>query len=276
MRECIDKKLIVPKSIEFDPCLSDNSYSSIFSVGRSQPLKWKYYAPNIAISHSGATFKTKVINSFDAAYFSPAVVSKKRKCKGDAIIFKSPLDPTESSNDTALTPQQFLVETLKKKGYPVSTTNTLDSKYSLKPTQAQIDAYTLDMVNAVRNNDIEKVKKFHTDGIMINASNKFGESIVHMAARVGAFEILEFMIEVNGPSTVGMSDDYGRTPLHDACWTSEPFFDIVSLLLKHDSSILFLADRRGFTPLAYVKRNHWLKYIQFIESIADEHWPDKL
>ena len=63
-----------------------------------------------------------------------------------------------------------------------------------------------------------------------------------------------------------MRDDYGRTPLHDAAWTDKPNFELVTLLLQACPDLLFIADQRGFTPMAYVGRQRWEEWCVFLEQ----------
>lgn len=72
--------------------------------------------------------------------------------------------------------------------------------------------------------------------------------------------------------SVQICDDFGRTPLHDACWTSEPNFKIVELLLDTDVRLLHVVDCRGATPLAYIKRENWHKWKEFFHSKLEIYW----
>ena len=84
--------------------------------------------------------------------------------------------------------------------------------------------------------------------------------------------MLQALIEAR--SSVQVTDDFGRTPLHDACWTSTPNFDIVLLLLDHDPWLPCIVDCRGSAPLGYVRKAHWAVCIGFLGAIADRYWPD--
>eukprot|EP00549_Striatella_unipunctata_P021110 CAMPEP_0118719308 /NCGR_PEP_ID=MMETSP0800-20121206/29397_1 /TAXON_ID=210618 ORGANISM="Striatella unipunctata, Strain CCMP2910" /NCGR_SAMPLE_ID=MMETSP0800 /ASSEMBLY_ACC=CAM_ASM_000638 /LENGTH=157 /DNA_ID=CAMNT_0006626651 /DNA_START=188 /DNA_END=661 /DNA_ORIENTATION=+ len=72
--------------------------------------------------------------------------------------------------------------------------------------------------------------------------------------------------------SIQVADDFGRTPLHDACWTADPCFRSVEKLLDLDLRLLFVVDCRGYTPLAYVKRDHWNKWIDFFKSKSEIYW----
>ncbi|CAN0366601.1 unnamed protein product, partial [Laminaria digitata] len=68
-------------------------------------------------------------------------------------------------------------------------------------------------------------------------------------------------------------DDYGKTPLHDAFWTAEPRFDLVSMMLGLDWKLLRAADVRGATPLRYAKKGHWRGWCAFLDRVKDQLWP---
>ena len=50
----------------------------------------------------------------------------------------------------------------------------------------------------------------------MSACNRFSESIVHIACRRSDYEVVEYIVKNGGDCCI--VDDYGRTPLHDACW----------------------------------------------------------
>lgn len=104
----------------------------------------------------------------------------------------------------------------------------------------------------------------------MSACNRFSESIVHMACRRSDFEVVEFI--VNNGGNIFMVDDFGRTPLHDACWRPIPRFDIVTLLLDKDLTLLRLVDERGAMPLHYVREEHWLQWCAYFFHQKEKYW----
>jgi hypothetical protein len=77
-----------------------------------------------------------------------------------------------------------------------------------------------------------------------------------------------------GGCSLQISDDYGRTPLHDACWQSDnPCFDTVRRILETDKNLIFMKDIRGATPLSYVKKESHAQWIDFLLSEFDRFWP---
>jgi ankyrin repeat protein len=123
----------------------------------------------------------------------------------------------------------------------------------------------------VKQNRPDALNEILQSGISPNPCNMYGESLLHMLCRRGEHEILKVMLH-NG-SIVQVADDYGRTPLHDACWASEPNIETVDLLLEQDVSLIHMTDCRGFLPLSYVKKDHWDLWIDFFESRKDKYWP---
>jgi ankyrin repeat protein len=103
------------------------------------------------------------------------------------------------------------------------------------------------------------------------ACNKFGESILHLACRRASFEVVEFLLN-NGGDALAV-DDFGRTPFHDACWRSDPRFDIISLLLQKDKSLLRYKDVRGSLGLNYVLEENWLQFCAFFFHQRDRYFP---
>jgi len=138
-------------------------------------------------------------------------------------------------------------------------------KFFFQPTEAEIEAYKVDILSSVTNNDMEALRKFHKQGRPLKCSNKFGESILHIACRKGILDVATFLIdEVNVPLFV--RDDVGRSPLHDACWAAKPNFDIIELVVRNCPDLLYISDRRGHSPLMYVRQEHWIKWKTFLSS----------
>ena len=59
-----------------------------------------------------------------------------------------------------------------------------------------------------------------------------------------------------------------------------PAFATVDMILRfsqangNSHSFLFhMMDARGSTPLAYVRQEHWGRWVQFLQSKKDEYWP---
>lgn len=118
--------------------------------------------------------------------------------------------------------------------------------------------------------------------------------MVHVACRRGNMDVLRFLLAHGGSLTC--CDDLGRFPLHEVCWAVEPRFDIIRLFLEREQeackaqgrtagcgrnppslkpapNIFLVADKRGCTPLRYVKKHSWPQWRAFLDEIADVYWP---
>mmetsp|Transcript_43698 Transcript_43698/g.64879 ORF Transcript_43698/g.64879 Transcript_43698/m.64879 type:complete len:274 (-) Transcript_43698:92-913(-) len=134
-----------------------------------------------------------------------------------------------------------------------------------KPTKSELSAYA-EMVDAMRKGDLDKLKGFHAEGKSLDACNQFGESLIHMACRRGNLDIVNFLID-EAKVRVVRRDDFGRMPLHDATWTSEPNFDVMDKLLATvPPSLLLAEDVRGHTCFDYARREHWGAWVNFLNE----------
>jgi hypothetical protein len=104
----------------------------------------------------------------------------------------------------------------------------------------------------------------------MTACNPFSESIVHMACRRSDFATVKFLLQHGADFLI--TDDYGRTPLHDACWRAEPQFDIVTLLLDLQLDLLRQADVRGSIPFHYIREEHYTLWCAYLYNQMEKYW----
>lgn len=160
-------------------------------------------------------------------------------------------------------PSDYVRSAFKANGFNVNEVKSIAESSFIKPTKEMLDAYPSELMNLVRRNDFEGLKVLHNEGRLINCCNKFGESLLHLACRRGHTHIVEYLIAV-AEVNIMIRDDYLRTPLHDACWTAEPNFDLVYFLIQKAPEQLVLEDARGFTPFDYVRKEHQGKWLRFL------------
>lgn len=87
-----------------------------------------------------------------------------------------------------------------------------------------------------------------------------------MACRRGDVEVVRVLVK-EFQVRVDVRDDYGRTPLHDACWTTTPNFEVMDILIDAVDPMLLLAeDVRGHTPFDYARREHWELWLRFLKE----------
>jgi len=60
-----------------------------------------------------------------------------------------------------------------------------------------------------------------------------------MICRMGDWETLQLMRDLG--SELAVSDDFGRTPLHDAFWCPTMSIESVQIILNYDARLLFMA-----------------------------------
>jgi len=87
-----------------------------------------------------------------------------------------------------------------------------------------------DLVDAVYNDNIEKVKDLVDKGVEVNLGGKSdGTTLLHQAITYGFVDIARILIEAGANSN--LKRENGRTPLHDA--VQEGSYDSVELLADH-------------------------------------------
>lgn len=147
--------------------------------------------------------------------------------------------------------------------------SSYEGKYFTKPSEHELSSYNNDVVAAVRTSNINALRKHHAEGISLNACNRFGESLLHLACRRGNVDVVRFLVQ-DMKVNILRRDDYGRTPLHDACWTPRPNLQVLEVLLEAtDPSLLLAEDVRGHTPFDYSRREHWSVWIKFLKDQQD-------
>ena len=122
----------------------------------------------------------------------------------------------------------------------------------------------------------------------MRASNRFGETLLHVACRRGRTSMVRFFLssdaeeEGNVNSTLSASkskiprvearvrDDLGRTPMHDLCWSSaNPDHGSMALLVRAAPELLLAKDARGFSPFDYARREHWPSWLAFLKQYEE-------
>jgi hypothetical protein len=187
------------------------------------------------------------------------------------IIRQSFEDFKEPSSD--LDPEEHLIALLLGRGHPSHKHSAFERGLCVQPSQEQIANYDFAIGEALRSDDLQTLHKLLSEGRSLDACNKFGESTCHIACRRSSAATLQLVLQHGG--SLQRADDMGRLPLHDTCWATEPRFDLVRINLDIDSTLLLTEDKRGNTPLRYVKRAHWPQWCEFLTQVADQYWPKR-
>ena len=233
------------------------------------------------LSTSSPDIRTVSLNSLkDPRSFmssSASVLSlrtKKHECNGSTNLNK-----TKKSKQSSYVSSKYMLQRkppkspfeeylnfLAESGYYCRAIPSLEIKdFFHQPTKRDTEAYDKESISAIRAQDIPKLKEMYESGKSMQCCNSFGESLIHMACRRGYTEVIRFLIS-RAKVSIRVRDDFGRTPLHDACWTPEPNFELMDLLIAKDSDLLLISDKRGHTPLQYVRKEHWGKWKEFLKS----------
>jgi Ankyrin repeats (3 copies) len=178
--------------------------------------------------------------------------------------------PTQICTSGSPSPIQVANDVYISNGYSRMNDLKLSSLSVLfvKPNKAQIDAYCIDTIKAVRSGNVNQLRALHASGVSFDCCNQFGESLISMVCRKGNTEMVRFLVQEAKVSLL-LCDDFGRTVLHDACWTVNPAFDVMELLLQEVPELLFVKDVRGHTPLHYVRKCHWEEWTSFLRDKKD-------
>ena len=133
----------------------------------------------------------------------------------------------------------------------------------LNKTQA-MDGYTMEVVGAIRSNDVAALRFMLEHGKCFDVCNANGEYLIHLACRRAEPETVDFLIN-EAQVRVDVRDTMGRTILHDVCWKSSPDLSMMSTVSRLVPPPLLLAkDMRGFTPFDYARKEHWGQWMNFL------------
>jgi hypothetical protein len=173
----------------------------------------------------------------------------------------------QDEND--ISPQEYMMQIVQSQGIDVEIHDSLSVQgFFSEYTDEEVGAYDAEVITAIKTQNIEKLRHFRDIGRPLKCSNKFGESLLHMACRRGFLDVVSFLVhEAKVP--VQVRDDYGRTILHDAAWACEPNFELVELILAECPDLLYMSDRRGHTPISYARKSHWSAWNKFLQQNAE-------
>lgn len=174
-------------------------------------------------------------------------------------------------------PSDLYFDILIDAGYEPRTLKFEDTNsFFMKVTADRMNSYSKDIIGAVRNADLNFLRMAHFDmNRNMNCCNRFGESVLHTACRHSNIESVTFLLE-EAKVDLRVRDDFGRTPCHDAAWQGVPNMELVEMILLYCPDLLLIADKRGFTPLQYVRKAQWGAWNEILKKNKDKILPKQL
>lgn len=210
----------------------------------------------------------------DVQIANPSNLCREKSASVPSLLRLSPQKPANRQGSSLVNtafdikPEDFLKSLLMYEGVEFKTFAALElgDKFFVPVTPEAVAAYDMDVVMDIRNGDVQALRAKKDAGRLLQVCNKFGESVVHTVARRGSsLHVLKFLMEEANVSCQ-VCCDCGRTPLADACWTSNPNFELIGYLLDKCPDLLYITDTRGFTPLAYASREHYGVWCKFLKE----------
>jgi ankyrin repeat protein len=165
---------------------------------------------------------------------------------------------TKVLSTTTESPVQFLRSLFPKDEQVHSRPSTVDPD--------KFEPYDMETVQAIRNNDVSKLRLLLEKGKCFDACNRNGETLLHLACRRGDVKTVKFLLE-EACVQADVCDDMGRNILHDVCWRPTPDLELMATLIRTLlPETLIAQDRRGHTPFDYVRREHWGVWMDFLQE----------
>jgi len=94
----------------------------------------------------------------------------------------------------------------------------------------------------------------------VNTKNRFGDSLLHKAARSGQVSTNKRLLEEG--ANVNISDNNGWTPLHEACHYGHTV--VASLLIDHDADMSKEGGDERETPLVHAAISGQLNVVKLL------------
>lgn len=170
-----------------------------------------------------------------------------------------------------ISPEEYLVSLLGKQ--PIKLAYNSLTGFFLEGNEDHVNAWCTELVGTIRSRDLAALKRQYKSGKQLQACNQFGESIIHLCVRRGTPEMLSFLVN-KAHLSIRVCCDYGKTPLHDACWClSSDHVDalrMMEIILRECPMMLCITDKRNFTPLDYVPKSMWAECRNLLKKMHKE------
>ena len=194
-------------------------------------------------------------------------------CKGASSKRPAPAKKKSASKKAKRLdiPQDVLMSLIEKQGHHLQRIKSEDAGYDTMPSPLQLSSFGTQVVHAVHTSDEEMLSKLLSCGLSPNPCNQFRDSILDLVCKRGNVAIFKCLLEHGADLKV--VDGFGRTPLHHCAWASEFCREIAETIVERDPLQLFIEDKRGQTPMEYVRPDIMADWSEFLEEMAEKFWP---
>ena len=243
----------------------------------------KTHISNTTVDKGMISGPSSLNHSAVAPSSSTAIPSYTKSKSGAGSSGKPSTSMSSSSSPRAESPQDYLERIIKLRGFVVKPGGRNDrtrqsiriraehSGYDTTPSPLQLASFGTELVKAIHESDVQKLHRLLSAGLSPNPCNQFSDSIVDLVCKRANTEIFQCLVDHG--CDLRVCDGFGRTPLHHCCWAFEFNPNIVTLLLQSDPQQLFMEDKRGQTPLEYVRPDQAVDWIRYLEANANTFFP---
>ena len=182
---------------------------------------------------------------------------------------------SKSSSHHPSTLQDYLDSIVTSRGYTPQKRPASQLGYRQPPTPLQLASFGFAVCSTIKPDGADQLTALLESGLSPNPTNKFGDSPFFMACKRGLYPLVKVFID-NG-ADVRVADGFGRTPLHYVAWANPPCLESARLLLgscPDAARLLYVTDAHGKTPLDFVGEHHRSKWVDFLDGVKDDYWPD--
>jgi hypothetical protein len=149
-----------------------------------------------------------------------------------------------------------------------------DAGYDATPSPLQLASFGTELVKAFHGSNVDQMAKLLSCGLSPNPCNQFRDSIVDLVCKRGNAPIFKTLVEHG--CDLRVCDGFGRSPLHHTAWSGVFCQPIVELILEKDWLQLLIEDKRGQTPLEYVRPEMADEWVKFLEEDAGRYLPSNV
>lgn len=249
---------------------ASHSYEQVRSMG-DQPLNRKSLEQPLTPIQPTPTVTTTQSFLLPSTMMPPSVLTSVMPPSSKKATTKyKKRSNTKSSRMES--PQDALWRLLSQQEYQnVSRIKAEDAAYDTMPSALQLASFGTELVKAIHTSDVDLLSSLLSCGLSPNPCNQFRDSIVDLVCKRANTSIFSCLVEHG--CDLRVCDGFGRTPLHHCCWASEFSPDICDAILSQDIMQLFIEDKRGQTPLEYVRDEQALDWIDYLEDNMERYFP---